>query len=107
MALEAWGKLIATGIEKNAALDLRAEIKTAPKPAVQLEPWWSPVGILQRLGVARDARKTPEELKQDPLSPAEKVGALLPSLGAGLKWAVVGLLAIAAIVVVPRILGRR
>jgi len=107
---------------KNAAYavpnQVREQVKAKNKQTAPVAPsvgWWdsfrgiadspwSPVGILQRLGIGATAKKTPEELRADPLSPAEHVAGAIGSVG---KWAVVGLVAIAAIVVVPRILKLR
>jgi hypothetical protein len=110
MALEAWQKLIATGIEKNSVLDVRAATKTTPKPAPS-EPWWktmlgklagyTPVALIP--GV----RKTPEELRADPRTPAQTLADTLKGAGGTLRWTVAGLIAVAAIVVIPRLFARK
>jgi hypothetical protein len=108
MALESWEKLIATGIEKNAVLDVRAATKTTPKPA-PTKPWWEQAKDLffryAPLGLAPPGSgNIGEEAIVKPV--AKKVTENLPSvdLGGALRWGVVGLVALALIVIVPRVI---
>ena len=97
-------KNVAYAVPNQAREVVKAKNKQTAPVASSLEPWWTPIGVMQRIGIAPSVRKTPEEQKNDPRSPWETLGDALPSVG---KWSVVGLLALAAIVVVPRLLPRR
>jgi hypothetical protein len=101
MALESWEKLIATGIEKNAVLDVRAATKTTPAAL----PDWE---RLIRAGNEELIRRG--ELDPRDLGPNRSwLAKLFPDFsGAGdaARWTVVGLVALAAIVVIPRLIPR-
>jgi len=111
MALESWEKLIATGIEKNAVLDVRAATKTTPKSAPEEVPWWKKMlGTLAGytpLAQIPGVKKTPEELRADPRTPAQTLVDTFKGAGGTLRWGVVGLVALAAIVVIPRLFARK
>lgn len=78
------------------------------KPKGSDLPWWTPAGIAQRLtGLGQGAVKTEEEQRRDPRTPFQQLWAKVEETAGGAgKWLVVGLVATAAIVVIPRILPK-
>jgi hypothetical protein len=105
---------------KNAAYDVPLKAKeavkavnksTPPATAAPPEPWWRTLLGFTPVALIPGVKKTPAELAADPKTPAEHLGdnlkAALAGAADGLKWLVVGLVAVAVIVVIPRLFSRK
>ena len=99
--LSPWEQAIKTGLDKAAMLDIRAANKTTPAAL----PDWERTIRAGNEELIRRGELDPRDL--GPNRPwFEKIFPDLSGVGNVARWGVVGLVALAAIVVIPRLIPR-